>query len=242
MHRKWRCRRQGQCTGFWAIDEDARRNPTRVPGLEGAIQVATGGGHSCAITADGAVYCWGGNNSGQLGDGTQGPGTARDVPQPVLGLTDRAARLALAHRVSCAILVSGEVYCWGDGDDGVLGNGNLETQNVAAKVPDVENVVDMDIQDHGCAVRANGTIACWGYDTFLPGGGLTNDIVPTPVLVDGISDVVDIAVGFWFMCALTASQEIYCWGANGDHELGLGDGSPYWVDVPTRVDWRAALQ
>jgi hypothetical protein len=165
-----------------------------------------------------------------------------DDARPVVGLPDRAVRLALAQGVSCAILISGDVYCWGLGDDGVLGNGNLETQDVPGKVHDLRNIVEMDIQDHGCAVREDGTIACWGYDTFLPGGGQNTSIVPTPVPVDGISDVVDIAVGFWYTCALTREQEIYCWGANGDHQLGLGEASPAWVDVPTRVDWRAALR
>jgi alpha-tubulin suppressor-like RCC1 family protein len=59
--------------------------------------------------------------------------------------------------------------------------------------------------------------------------------------VNGIAGVVDVAVGFWYTCALTLDQEIYCWGTNSNHELGLGDGSPFWVYTPTRVDWRAAL-
>ncbi|MCZ7681398.1 MAG: hypothetical protein M5U28_22445 [Sandaracinaceae bacterium] len=84
--------------------------PVAVNGLTDVAQIAVGDYHTCARTSPGgAVYCWGANGMGQLGDGT---GRNRLVPTRVSGLA-AATGIALAAGKSCAILSGGELWCWG---------------------------------------------------------------------------------------------------------------------------------
>jgi alpha-tubulin suppressor-like RCC1 family protein len=84
-----------------------------------AISVSTGTNHTCAALVDGAVMCWGGNASGQLGDNTQ---QQRLMPVTVRPLGERALSVLASDRHSCAALANGAVKCWGYGGNGNLGN------------------------------------------------------------------------------------------------------------------------
>ncbi|MBL9024227.1 MAG: hypothetical protein JNL21_18685 [Myxococcales bacterium] len=101
-------------------DGAALNKATDVPGVENAVQVASGGGSfSCALLRDKTVVCWGRNTNGELGDGTQRSirGSAR-----VAGLSDvRAVACGLEH--ACALNEDGTVRCWGSNRLGELGNG-----------------------------------------------------------------------------------------------------------------------
>ena len=81
------------------------------------------GGRGCAVGVSGDVYCWGANESGQVGDGTRD--YALD-PVKVVGLPARASRVALTAQTSCALLVDGQVYCWGYNKWGQLGTGDMK--------------------------------------------------------------------------------------------------------------------
>lgn len=74
----------------------------------------------CAVAISGSVYCWGRNESGQAGDGTQdhalGAVLVRDLPAP-------AAQVRTTPSTTCALLTNGKVYCWGGNYNGQLGNG-----------------------------------------------------------------------------------------------------------------------
>jgi alpha-tubulin suppressor-like RCC1 family protein len=88
-----------------------------------ASDLAAYSGHACAIRAsDGAVYCWGTNDRGELGDGTF---TQRDVPTAVSGLPGPASQLAVGDSFSCALLADASVWCWGENSLGQLALGTL---------------------------------------------------------------------------------------------------------------------
>ncbi|MCB9875964.1 MAG: hypothetical protein H6835_00035, partial [Planctomycetes bacterium] len=90
--------------------------------MTGAVEIAAGAHHTCALKNDGTVYCWGRGNSGQLGIGnTQ---VAVPTPTKVVGLTD-VVQLALAVDHSCALKKDGSVWCWGDNGAGEMGNGEF---------------------------------------------------------------------------------------------------------------------
>ncbi|MBN1439629.1 MAG: hypothetical protein JW929_09490 [Anaerolineales bacterium] len=106
--------------------------PVRVIGLEeGAKAVAVGGSHTCALTKTGGVNCWGGNSSGQLGDGST---TDRNAPATVSGLSSGVAAIAAGGSHTCALLDNGSVKCWGLNDDGQLGNGGNANSNTPVNV------------------------------------------------------------------------------------------------------------
>jgi alpha-tubulin suppressor-like RCC1 family protein len=99
--------------------------PVPVVGLDGGVsQVAVGSNHSCALTMDGAVLCWGRGDFGALGNGSN-----TSVDTPVLVLDGGAVAITAGEQSSCA-LMNASVLCWGYGGDGELGNGSLVNSNV----------------------------------------------------------------------------------------------------------------
>jgi alpha-tubulin suppressor-like RCC1 family protein len=106
--------------------------PVKVAGLEeGVRSIVVGGSHTCALTKAGGVKCWGGNASGQVGDGST---TDRNAPADVVGLTEGVIAVAAGGSHSCAVLEGGAVKCWGLNDNGQLGNGGTTGSNVPVDV------------------------------------------------------------------------------------------------------------
>jgi alpha-tubulin suppressor-like RCC1 family protein len=93
--------------------------PSLVVGPPAAVAIASGGDHSCALTGDGHVWCWGANEVGQLGKGQASPSSA---PAEVAGLGNVSAIAAGANH-SCALRTDGSVWCWGGNHSGQLGDG-----------------------------------------------------------------------------------------------------------------------
>ncbi|MBK9067044.1 MAG: carboxypeptidase regulatory-like domain-containing protein [Gemmatimonadetes bacterium] len=113
--------------------------PIQVPGLTGVSELVAGGGHTCARTSGNAIYCWGLNDAGQLGDGTGGAAgdysstpVLVSLPGGVTGFTSITTGASFA----CAIANTGAVYCWGEGDGGQLGDGTGLDANLPVLVVD----------------------------------------------------------------------------------------------------------
>ncbi len=104
--------------------EQYSSKPVAVAGLTGAKKVSLGADHSCALTGAGAIQCWGGNDSGQLGDGTK---TDRSTPVTVVG--KGAAQLAAAWVHTCLVSTKGGVACWGRNQWGQLGDGTTKERH-----------------------------------------------------------------------------------------------------------------
>lgn len=201
--------------------------PLEVPELTDAVSVAAGSLFSCALCAQGQVLCWGHNESGQIGDGTQEP--FRPRPAPVLDLGD-ATQIAAGRRFACATRRDGRVACWGIGaGEGSLGN----TQMVAWEPSDVVGVTDavtVTAGDFGaCAVRRNGQLTCWGT-LRKPAAGFNAAL---PETVAALGEVAAASVGTNHACALRRDRSVWCWGGNDAGQLG--DGSTRDSAQPVRV-------
>lgn len=96
--------------------------PTLASGSSDAVAIAVGHQHSCARRQGGSIECWGWNQNGQLGDGTEGYQTNESTPTLVVGLTT-AVELAAGGTFTCAREAGGGVKCWGNNVDGQLGDG-----------------------------------------------------------------------------------------------------------------------
>jgi alpha-tubulin suppressor-like RCC1 family protein len=96
--------------------------PVPAAGITQADRISAGGESSCAVLVDGSVQCWGGNQSGQLGDGTA---TDSNVPVTVSGITDATA-VSVGYGRACALLGNGAVQCWGGNGRGELGHGTSD--------------------------------------------------------------------------------------------------------------------
>jgi len=191
-----------------------------------AVVIAAGDRHSCAVTDSGALWCWGANDTGQLGAGDT---VARDIPVRVL---DGVIDVGLGDAHTCAGTDVG-MQCWGQVLYGQLGISPVEAPSV---IPSPMVVVDWYPTDggwtivaagarHSCAIRAPGELRCTGDNAQLQLGipqewdGAT---FPSSVGEDG--EWADIAAGPEHSCAIHASdRSLYCWGANGDGRLAEGD-------------------
>ncbi len=200
-----------------------RTTPQPVTGLaSGVVAISAGAKHTCALTAAGAVQCWGYNAEGQLGDGST---TNKSTPQPITGLASGVAAIAAGYSHTCALTTAGAMQCWGKNAFGQLGDGGTTNQNTPQPVTGLASGVAAIApgDDHTCALTTAGAVQCWGsnVDSQLGDGSNTNKRTPQPV--SGLaSGVAAIAAGGYHNCALTTAGALQCWGYNGDGELGNG--------------------
>jgi alpha-tubulin suppressor-like RCC1 family protein len=195
------------------------RSTLAAPG-PGATNIAGGGDHTCAVVAGGSMKCWGGNGSGQLGDGTT---TDHFTPVSVSGLTNAAA-VSAGFSHTCALTTAGGAYCWGDNTSGQVGDGTTSNRLTPTAVTGLSSgVTDISANyAHSCAVVSGGA-KCWGDNAFGQlGNGSTNNH-SSPIDVFGLTTgVAAISAGQYFTCALTTAGGVKCWGDNAFGQLGDG--------------------
>jgi len=198
-----------------------RLTPVDVSGLgNGVSAIATGNHHSCALTSNGGVKCWGRNSSGQLGDNSlENRLTAVDVS----GLTSGVSAIAAGNAHTCALTSAGGVKCWGENFNGELGDDSDIPRLTAVNVVGLNNGVSAIATGahHSCALTTAGGIKCWGTNSSgqLGDNSFTNRL--TAVDVSGLgSGVSAIAAGNSHSCALTSAGGVKCWGFNGSGQLG----------------------
>lgn len=163
--------------------------------------------HHCAISTGGAIFCWGNNSSGQLGDGT---GTTSSRPVASIAASSDAVQIVTGGEHSCARYTDGSVQCWGLNDAGQLGNGTETPYEVPATlVTGGHNFAKLAAGPNStCGITTTGGAYCWGV---MFG---TATAVPTPV--GGGATFTDITSGGNDgACGLTTGGDILCWGQIG---------------------------
>ncbi len=192
--------------------------------------VNAGGFHSCGLTGLGAVYCWGANAFGALGDGNTNP---RIVPIPVAGGLV-ISKLSAAYDQTCGLTKIGAAYCWGYNGNGQLGDGTLTSRTAPVLVSGGLVFSSIAVSDFfTCGLTTSGAAYCWGDNSSsqLGDGTTTSHIVPAPV-AGGIA-FAQLAVGSGHACGLSVTGTAYCWGDNTYGQLG--DGTTVNRATPTPV-------
>ncbi len=183
------------------------------------LQVEVGGNFTCVLK-DGGVKCVGGNQYGQLGNGSSGADHSN--PVDVVGLSTGVTALELGGDHSCAI-VNGDVKCWGRNQVNQLGDGTSTDSSRPVLVSGLSGVTAIGVgRSHACAIQELGAVKCWGYNDFGQLGNDSKASSTTPVPVMGLTGASALALGDWHSCALV-SGTVKCWGYNGEGELGNGN-------------------
>ena len=179
-----------------------------------AHAITAGIAHTCAITPEGGVQCWGNNDYGQLGDGTN---KGSNVPVNVLGIG--GGKTITAGGNHTCVLAGSDVWCWGENSQGQLGDGTTTNRNIPVMV--LSNVVDITAGlDYTSAIMNYGQVMCWGNNDNgqLANGTTTDSTVPTLAsLITGISNV---DAGLAKSCGLTGTGLVRCLNDNIPQDLG----------------------
>ncbi len=189
--------------------------------LHPAQAIACGERHCCAQTDVGQVWCWGGNQFGQLGNNST---QDSDVPVMVSNLATNLEDITCGKGFTCALTTGGQILCWGDNSGGQLGQagGNkiLEPAAVAG-LAEVKAIAAGDA--HTCAVNQSGEVWCWGMNGYGQLGTYSGFQTPSPILVEGLSKpAVSVAAGSAHTCVLDIEGDVFCWGDNIRGQLGNG--------------------
>ena len=203
--------------------------PVTVTGISTATQVTVGNSHGCALLVSGTVQCWGDNYHGQLGNGTNTPS---NIPVTVSGI-DSATAVAAGGFFTCALLADGTIKCWGHGGNAELGNGSswpYADSLVPVSVVGISTAIAITAGGyHACALLADGSVQCWGYNNYgqLGNSALTASASNTPVSVGEINAPVRLAAGLFHTCALLSDGALRCWGLNDAGQLGNRQKTDY---------------
>jgi alpha-tubulin suppressor-like RCC1 family protein len=201
--------------------------PVAVTGLsEKVTAIAAGSDFSLALLEGGTVMAWGGNGSGQLGDGTT---TSKKVPVAVL---KEVTAIAAGRSHSLAVLSNGEVRDWGNGGSGQLGNGRETFSDVpvpvcSASVGCLGRLSGVTAvaggEEHSLALLSSGEVMGWGYNGQGQLGNGTETSSDLPVAVTGLKEVTAIAAGrSSYALVKNGEGEVRDWGENDNGELGDG--------------------
>jgi cysteine-rich repeat protein len=211
------------------------------------VQLAIGGNHACALLATGGVRCFGRNDNGQCGLGTnQAIGDNEDpadmpeveVIAPNLPRDTTVVSLGVGLVHSCALLSTGDVICWGATYSGQLGQGDgqitwgNDANESPADLPPIElggPAVALAVGfQHNCALLDSGDVRCWGLnDSGQLGQGHDqivglNDVPADHDPIELGGRAIMLSAGGEHTCAVLEDHGVICWGDNNYGQLGYG--------------------
>ena len=224
------------------------------------LQLACGLDHACVLLDNRQVKCWG-RNSGYIDEAERGflgidksdehvgvlPNSMGDnLPFVDLGRRAIVNQIVAGGQISCALLQTKEIKCWGAGELGALGQGNRDdivgleaSTQMGDNLPSIDigenrSVVEISLSgDHVCALLESGEIVCWGSGGALGDvadiGGASGEMGDNLEEVDlGFNQtVLQVSAGPQHSCALLASLEVKCWGSGRFGKLGQGNTTDY---------------
>lgn len=189
------------------------------------VAATAGGYHTCAITLEGRLLCWGMNQLGQLGDGTD---QSRGVPTPVSS-SSTFGQVAGGNLFTCALTSDGAASCWGTNDSGQLGVGTAGDERSQPTLVDTQlRFTSLAAgTTHACGLSEDGKAFCWGSDRYGQIGAEVADDCSGPCSRQPLEVETDLrfeklTAGVLHTCGIARNGGLYCWGSNELGQLGVG--------------------
>lgn len=197
--------------------------------------ISTGADHTLAVGPEGEVYAWGGNSRGQLGTGNTDSSL---IPVPVAVPTGvEIVAVSAGSWFSVALSEAGDVYAWGFGEEGQLGNGTTEMKRLPTLVAKPAGVQFVEVSaggEHVLARTNDGRIYVWGSNRngqLGVGESVVNLTTPTALLFPDLSGFKQVSAGDAFSLALSQTGVIVGWGLNNHGQLGDGTTETRYLPV-----------
>jgi alpha-tubulin suppressor-like RCC1 family protein len=203
-----------------------------------ATAVSAGAAHSVALGSNGNVYDWGNNGFGQLGNGTTASSSTPVKVTLPAGVT--ATAVAAGQFMTEALGSDANVYAWGDGAMGELGNGTSVNETSPIKV-NVSAVTAIAAGGYHSLVISLGSVFAYGYNGFgqLGNNTLANESTRVKAILPAGVTPLAITAGLYHSMATGSNGKLYAWGNNADGELGngtlVGEKEPAVVSMPAGV-------
>ena len=168
------------------------------------IHISGGYSHSAAIKRDGTVWEWGETLSGN-----------KLTPERIESL-ERIIDISAGNKYTLALKIDGTVWAWGTNKYGNLGDGTQIDRETPVKVKGVTKIkrVAASYGGHCLALNSDGKVWAWGNNSYGQLGIGDKETVLTPVVIDKLTQIEDIAVGYNYSAALDKEGNVWVWGNN----------------------------
>lgn len=184
--------------------------------------------HSCGITQDQQLYCWGRNQYGQLG-------TNQDEDNPA-AIGGDWLTVAGGLYFNCGIKTGGNLWCWGNNVEGQLGLGHND--NTPTPAPVQSNQIWHQVatgQLFACGIDEEQALYCWGMNNYGQRGQSNTQSINSPEVTDDSRQWIDLSADTEHACAIDSNFDLYCWGANFYGQLGYETAANAISNVVTQV-------
>ena len=206
-------------------------SPARVPTTLRFREMAPGNEFTCGLALDGAAWCWGRNDLGELGTGTNADS---QIPAAVTGGHRFVALRGVFSHV-CGLTSVGDVWCWGSNSRGQLGaSDDPRSSSTPLRVRGSQRFVQLEVgEEHSCGLTAAGQAWCWGENSDGESGDGSGIDRSSPVAVADAHVFDALSLGSFHSCGRKPTGETWCWGWNTNGQVG--DGSRVSRLRPVRI-------
>ena len=213
----------------------------KTPSITNVVDLAAGQDHLCTVVDNGTAWCWGRDQSSQLGDNATNSGgvnggaeAGSSSPVAVAGGISNFIQIEAYAQTTCALTDNGTVWCWGKNTNRQLGDGTTTDRDYPVQVQNITDALDVYVGDGtACAVvNKRLDLKCWG-NYYLGDDSSTASSTPVTVTeTNGWGSTYtfdDVAIGQASVCAYNlVNNQVFCWGGNAEGQLGLGNTlTPY---------------
>jgi len=223
-----------------SLTSGSSATPVRVIGLTDSVSIALKRSHILALKSDGTVWAWGHNRAGQFGNGeaTGDANSPGPVPVQVSDMSDPEATIATGYWHSMALKSDGTVWTWGDNEAGELCDGTLINQLTPEKITGLYDLSAIEGGEYyTISLKKDGTAwMCGNNSSGFLGIGEPKELISTPTVVTGLSDVIAITSGKYSPVVLKRDGTLWAWGFNNKGQLGDGTTTPGAAPVQVLMD------